>query len=226
MINFVNVSKSYNSGPRRIHALKDVSMSINTGEFVILWGKSGSGKSTLLNLISGIDHADSGTISVDDVKITEMNDDQVTRFRRRHVGFVYQFLNLISTLSVGENVMLPLDIEKHPPRDRRKRAKELLEEVGLADRFNDYPDRLSGGEQQRVALARALINNPSVILADEPTGNLDSETGKKVLTLLNRLGRQYKKTIIMVTHNTEDFTLGDRIYHLQDGQLCNGANGK
>jgi putative ABC transport system ATP-binding protein len=204
-------------------ALRDVTLTIASGEFVILLGKSGSGKSTLLNLISGIDKPDSGTIAIDDVSVTGMGDDQVTRFRRRHVGFVYQFLNLIPTLTVAENVFLPLELDRNPPGDGRDRALRLLDRVGLADRFSDFPDQLSGGEQQRVALARALINNPAVILADEPTGNLDSDTGDQVLSLLHHLGREHDKTIVMVTHNLEAKRYGDRLFQLSDGHLLNGG---
>jgi putative ABC transport system ATP-binding protein len=194
-------------------------MSIAPAEFVAILGKSGSGKSTLLNLISGIDRVDGGEIWVNGQNLTAMDDLQRTLFRRQNTGFVFQFFNLIPTLTVWENVMLPLELTGSEPQSAREHVASLLSEVGLADRKDTFPDRLSGGEQQRVAIARALVHDPVLVLADEPTGNLDEETGRKVLELLDRLTRQAGKNLIMVTHNPEAARFADRVLILKDGKL-------
>jgi putative ABC transport system ATP-binding protein len=187
---FENLTKTYLEGEKSRIVLRDASARIACGENVAILGKSGSGKSTLLNLISGIDLADSGTICVNGAEMTAMNERERTLFRRQKIGFVFQFFNLISTLTVLENVALPGELNGLSGRQARRRAQELLEAVGLPDRLDTFPDRLSGGEQQRVAIARALMNDPLLLLADEPTGNLDEETGVQVLRLLDRLTRQ------------------------------------
>ena len=214
-----NLTKAYLEGGKARTVLHNASAQIACGEFVAILGKSGSGKSTLLNLISGIDLADRGTICVDGTELTAMSERERTLFRRHKIGFVFQFFNLISTLTVLENVTLPGELSGQPMREARQRAEMLLEAVGLLDRLNTFPDRLSGGEQQRVAIARALINDPQLLLADEPTGNLDEETGEQVLALLDRLTRQAGKNMIMVTHSNEAAAYADRVLHLKEGKL-------
>lgn len=212
------LSKSYEEGDRKRMVLQDANLEVATGEFLAILGKSGSGKSTLLNLISGIDRSDQGTIRIQGQDLTAMNENQRTLFRRRNIGFIFQFFNLIPTLTVWENVILPLELTGKA-NGAVERAVELLENVELLDRRQAFPDRLSGGEQQRVAIARALVNDPLLVLADEPTGNLDDETGKQVLGLLDRLTRQASKNLILVTHNREAAANADRIVYLRDGHL-------
>jgi putative ABC transport system ATP-binding protein len=182
-------------------------------------GKSGSGKSTLLNLISGIDAPDSGQIWVEGRDLAALPERERTLFRRAQIGFIFQFFNLIPTLTVGENVSLPLELNRVPRTPAHKRAKDLLHEVGLCDRWDTFPEKLSGGEQQRVALARALVHNPLLILADEPTGNLDEETGAQVMSLLARLTREQNRTLLIVTHSAEAASHADRVLRLSHGQL-------
>jgi len=216
-----DLSKSFREGDRVRPVLNGASASLAPGEFVAVLGKSGSGKSTLLNLISGIDRADSGTVWLDGQNLTALNERQRTLFRRKHIGFVFQFFNLIPTLTVLENVILPLELGGLPTGKARQRTQPLLEAVGLLDRQGAFPDRLSGGEQQRVAIARALAHDPLLVLADEPTGNLDEETGQQVMTLLDRLTRQAGKNLILVTHSLEAAAHADRTLYLRDGKLCN-----
>jgi putative ABC transport system ATP-binding protein len=218
-LRLVNLSKTYLEGDVRRTVLSGANAALRCGEFVAVVGKSGSGKSTLLNLISGIDQVDSGEIWVGDLNLTSLNDQQRTLFRRQHTGFIFQFFNLISTLTVWENVTLPLELGGHPGSQDYERAECLLGEVGLLNRRDTFPDRLSGGEQQRVALARALVHDPQLVLADEPTGNLDEETGRQVLAMLDRLTRQAGKNLVMVTHSLEAAGYADRTLILRDGQL-------
>ena len=220
---FQDLTKTYLEGGQSRTVLRNASARIGCGEYVAILGKSGSGKSTLLNLISGIDLADSGIICVNNTDMTALSERERTLFRRRHIGFIFQFFNLISTLTVLENVTLPGELSGQPLRDARQRAATLLEAVGLHDRLGTFPDRLSGGEQQRVAIARALINDPLLLLADEPTGNLDEETGAHVLALLDRLTRQAGKNMIMVTHSNDAAAYADRVFHLRDGKLEQAA---
>ena len=196
-----------------------VNLDIAEGEFFVLLGKSGSGKSTLLNLIGGIDLAEGGSIAINGADITRFNDRQMTLFRRDHIGIIFQFFNLIPTLTVLENVMLPEELRGDSSKQTLERAREMLRRVGLADRADTFPDKLSGGEQQRVALARALASGPDLILADEPTGNLDEETGQQVLELLLELTRGAGKTLIMATHNPEIVPLADRVCRIHEGHL-------
>ncbi|MCS7056115.1 MAG: ABC transporter ATP-binding protein [Thermoflexales bacterium] len=219
VIKLDHVTKAYEEGGVQRVVLNDVSIEFGCGEFIVLLGKSGSGKSTLLNLIGGIDAPTSGEVWVDGQPITRMSDTERTLFRRRHIGFVFQAFNLIPTLSVRENVMLPLELSGRPSAEARRRAEALLDQVGLAHRMDAFPDRLSGGEQQRVAIARALINDPLVVLADEPTGNLDYDTGKLVLDLLDTLTRQAGKNLVMVTHSEEVVGVADRVFRLREGKL-------
>lgn len=215
MIKLENVSKGYSEGKVIHKILSDVNLNINKGEIIILYGKSGSGKSTLLNLLAGIDLPDKGSIYFEDVNITSLNEKERTLFRRKRIGFIFQFFNLIPTLTVSENLKFPLELNSEP----FKRVGEMLEEVGLSERLNAYPDVMSGGEQQRVAIARALIHNPDFILADEPTGNLDFETSKNIIDLIDRIVKQQGKTMIMATHSRDVMGLADRVLTLKDGQF-------
>ena len=194
-----NVTRSFREGERRNEVLKGLDLAVGAGETIALRGRSGSGKSTLLNLISGIDLPDSGEVIVAGQRITSMPERERTLFRRRHIGFVYQAFNLVPTLSVGDNVRLVLELNDISGREADDRVADLLQRVGLADRIDSYPDILSGGEQQRVAIARALCHDPAVVLADEPTGNLDDETASGVLDLLDKLVRQAGGTMIIAT---------------------------
>jgi putative ABC transport system ATP-binding protein len=199
--------------------LRHVNANFSKGESTAILGRSGSGKSTLLNLISGIDQADEGSIWLDGQNLNALSEKQRTIFRRQNIGFIFQFFNLIPTLTTLENVILPLELNGLETHRAREKAEPLLGEVGLLDRAQTFPDRLSGGEQQRVSIARALVHDPLLVLADEPTGNLDEETGKQVLSLLDRLTRQAGKNLILVTHSPEAAAYTDRILYLHEGQL-------
>jgi putative ABC transport system ATP-binding protein len=223
-IRFERLSKSYEEGSQRRVVLHEADATFQKGEFIAILGKSGTGKSTLLNVLAGIDRADSGRIWLDGTELTAMKERERTLFRRRNIGFIFQFFNLISTLTVLENITLPLELNDTPLAEARKRAEPLLEAVGLLDRAATFPDRLSGGEQQRVAIARALIHDPLLVLADEPTGNLDEATGKQVLALLDRLTRQAGKNLIMVTHSVEAASVADRVLTLHEGHLEEGPH--
>jgi len=211
--------KTFTEGGRERVVLDDIDFAFNSGEFVVLLGHSGSGKSTLLNLISGIDRPDKGDVTILGTMITRLSERGRTLFRRDHIGFVFQFFNLIPTLTVLENVTLPQELAG---RDRKiivPEAMKLLDRVGLADRRDTFPDKLSGGEQQRVALARALIHDPLLVLADEPTGNLDNDNGRRVLDLLLELTRNAGRTLFMATHNPDIAALADRVLQLSNGAL-------
>jgi putative ABC transport system ATP-binding protein len=223
--NFVRLeglSKGFEEGNQVRAVLREAYAEFAEGEFVAILGKSGSGKSTLLNLISGIDLVDRGDIWVSGQRLTTLNERQRTLFRRQNIGFIFQFFNLIPTLTVWENVVLPLELAGMDTGEARQRVETLLEAVGLLDRRDTFPDRLSGGEQQRVAIARALVHDPLLVLADEPTGNLDEATGQQVMALLDRLTRQNGKNLILVTHSNEAAAYADRILTLRDGRLVNG----
>lgn len=227
MNNFISVkelSKSYTEGTSIHKVLRNVSIDLTEGEITILFGRSGSGKSTLLNLISGIDIPDSGSISIDGIEVTSLSEKARTIFRREHIGFIFQFFNLIPTLTVFENLMLPLELNGKKGKKYETFAMELLEDVGMHSRSDSYPDILSGGEQQRVAISRALVNDPMIILADEPTGNLDFENGKKVIDLLDKLVRSRNKTLLMATHSREVIGMADRILRVKDGMLIETAS--
>jgi len=218
-IRLENLCKDFQEGPHVRTVLRGVNAAFAHGESVAIVGESGSGKSTLLNLISGIDYADCGAIWLDGQNLNALDERQRTLFRRHHIGFIFQFFNLLPTLTVWENVVLPLELNGINGVDARQRAESLLNAVGLGDRGDTFPDRLSGGEQQRVAIARALVHDPRLVLADEPTGNLDEETGRQILTLLDRLTRQAGKNLILVTHSREAAVYADRIFYLSEGQL-------
>lgn len=218
-LRFHDLTKSYYEGDVRRVVLQNAHAEFEPGEITAILGKSGSGKSTLLNLISGIDEADSGQIWVDGQDLTALSEHDRTLFRRARIGFVFQFYNLIPTLTVGENVSLPLELNRVPRSHAHKKAEEVLNVVGLLDRWKTFPEKLSGGEQQRVALARALVHDPLLILADEPTGNLDEETGAQVMSLLARLTREQNRTLLMVTHSPEAASHADRVLRLSHGQL-------
>jgi putative ABC transport system ATP-binding protein len=213
------VTRVFREGETERVALRGVGLEVRAGEVVGLLGRSGSGKSTLLNLIGGIDLPTAGDVEVAGVSLARASEHTRTLFRRRHVGFVFQFFNLIPTLTVAENLLLPLELNGRGGALARQRVDALLDEVGLADRAATFPERLSGGEQQRVAVARALVHDPDLVLADEPTGNLDLETGRLVLELLDRMTRQAGKTLVMATHAPEVVGLADRLLRLQDGRL-------
>jgi putative ABC transport system ATP-binding protein len=218
-LRFHNLTKSYYEGDVQRIVLQNARAEFQPGEITAIVGKSGSGKSTLLNLISGIDEPDSGQIWVDGRELSALPERERTFFRRARIGFVFQFYNLIPTLTVGENVTLPLELNQVPRPLARKKAQDMLEAVGLLDRWETFPEKLSGGEQQRVTLARALVHDPLLILADEPTGNLDEESGAQVMSMLTRLTREQHRTLLMVTHSLEAASHADRVLRLSHGQL-------
>ena len=219
VIEFRHLSKSYWEAGQEHVVLNDVNGKVHEGEFIVLFGKSGCGKSTLLNLISGIDAPSRGEILVRGQSLTGMSEDERTLFRRHHIGFIFQSFNLVPTLTVEDNLLLPLELTGRLGNGVRTGMAAMLEELGMSRRMDFYPDKLSTGEQQRIAIARALIHNPAIILADEPTGNLDHETGQEVLNLLDRLVRQAGKTMIMVTHSREVIGLADRLLTIRDCRL-------
>jgi putative ABC transport system ATP-binding protein len=219
MIRCIDVRKVYRQGKNEITALDGVSLQIARGEFAVIMGPSGSGKSTLLHLIGGLDRPTSGELLVDQRLIGQMPDDQVTLFRRTRIGFVFQFFNLLPTLTALENVTLPFILDGRTKTEAEQRAMALLIEVGLENRKNHLPEELSGGEIQRIAVARALTFDPPILLADEPTGNLDSKTGESILSLLRQINRENHCTIVMVTHSREAARCGDRTIFFRDGKI-------
>lgn len=216
-----NLTKTYGSGENLVHAVDDVSFSVEKGEFVAIVGASGSGKSTLLHLIGGVDRPTSGKIFVDGNDISKMNDDKLAVFRRRQVGIVYQFYNLIPILTVEENITLPCDLDGRGVD--RERLEMILDSFGLRARRKHLPNQLSGGQQQRTSIARALINNPSLVLADEPTGNLDSKSSDEVMSILKMCNQSYGQTVIMITHNLDIAKQADRIITISDGKIVEEA---
>jgi putative ABC transport system ATP-binding protein len=217
LVRLDRVTKDYSEGGELRHVLKDAYVAVAEGEFVAIRGRSGSGKSTVLNLVAGIDQPSAGDVIVDGTSLPRLNPTERTLFRRDHMGFVFQFFNLIPTLTVIENVLLPAELAS--VRGARGRAEELLARVGLEDRARSFPDRLSGGEQQRVAIARALVRDPRLVLADEPTGNLDDATGAAVMDLLDSVTRQAGKTLLLVTHSREVAARADRVLTIEAGGL-------
>ena len=220
------VTKTYREGGVERVVLREVEATIRRGELCVLVGRSGSGKSTLLNLIGAIDVPSAGEIAVDGVWLARAGEATRTLFRRRHVGFVFQFFNLIPTLTVEENLCFPLELNGWRGDAAAARVRALLSEIGLETRASAFPEELSGGEQQRVAVARALVHEPALVLADEPTGNLDLETGRQVIDLLDRLTRRAGRTMLMATHSAEVVGLADRIFRLEDGRLVEAAEAR
>jgi putative ABC transport system ATP-binding protein len=213
------IRKQYQMGAVTVDALAGVDFSVEQGEFVGVMGPSGSGKSTLLHLLGGLDQPSGGQVTLAGRALADLSDRQITITRRRQMGFVFQFFNLIPTLTTEENVALPMIIDGRRPRDYQQRVDHLLELVGLTGRRDHTPDQLSGGEQQRVAIARALVTEPAIVLADEPTGNLDSRSGDEILRLLRRLCDELNQTVVMVTHDPRAASYADRIVFLQDGRI-------
>ena len=212
-----NLFKIYGKGDTEVRALDNVSFSVSEGEFVAIVGASGSGKSTLLHLLGGVDRPTSGKVIVNGKDIYQLKDDELAKFRRREVGLVYQFYNLLPILNVKENITLPLDLDNKTVD--KERLNNLIKLLGLESRANHLPNELSGGQQQRVSIGRALIAHPSIVLADEPTGNLDSKSSDEIITLLKRCNTEYNQTIIMITHNMELAKVADRIIELEDGHI-------
>ncbi|MBQ3665362.1 MAG: ABC transporter ATP-binding protein [Lachnospiraceae bacterium] len=212
-----NLTKIYGKDQTKVYALDNVSFTVQKGEFVAIVGASGSGKSTLLHLIGGVDRPTQGKVYIDGQDIFSLNDDKLAVFRRRQVGLVYQFYNLIPILNVEENITLPLALD-HREADQEK-LEELLKRLGLSDRRNHLPNELSGGQQQRTSIGRALITNPALVLADEPTGNLDSKASDEIVALLKKSNKEYHQTIIMITHNLEIAACADRMIKIEDGHI-------
>ena len=216
-----DLTKLYKQGEIDVTALDHVSLEIRAGEFLVLMGPSGSGKSTLLHIIAGIDRPTSGQVRVQDIDITQLNESQLADWRNQNVGFVFQTFNLIPVLTAYENVELPLLLTRLPGKERRRLVTTALDLVGLGDRMKHLPKQMSGGQEQRVAIARALVTDPSLVVADEPTGNLDSHSAQEVLTILQSLSREMGKTVIMVTHDPKAAAYGSRQVHLEKGELTN-----
>lgn len=215
-----DLKKYYGSGENQVKALDGVNLSVEEGEFVSVVGTSGSGKSTLLHMLGGLDYATSGSVFVSGKEIFKLNESELTIFRRRNIGFIFQNYNLVPVLNVYENIVLPIQLDGEKP-DKRF-VGEIMEMLGIQNKKNSMPNQLSGGQQQRVAIARALASKPAIILADEPTGNLDSRTSAEVIGLLQMTNREFNQTIIMITHNEEIAQLADRIIHLEDGRVVGG----
>lgn len=213
-----NLSKVYGSGETRVDALRDVSFSVESGEFVAIIGPSGSGKSTLLHIIGGVDSADAGNVIISNTDVAALDETALAVFRRRQIGLIYQFYNLIPILNVEENLTLPLLLDGRKPD--KKAVDSLIGKLGLTDRLHHLPNQLSGGQQQRVSIGRALINNPALLLADEPTGNLDSENSRDILKLLRAFNREKGQTVIIVTHDEKIAMSADRIIAIEDGRIA------
>ena len=212
-----NLTKKYGKGNNEVIAINNISFSIEKGEFVAIVGSSGSGKSTLLHLIGGVDRPSSGKIFIEEKDISLLNDDELAIFRRREIGLIYQFYNLIPILNAEENITLPCDLDGK--KVEQNKLDELLKTLGLENRRKHLPNELSGGQQQRVSIGRSLINNPAIVLADEPTGNLDSKTSEEIVDLLKKSNKKYNQTIIMITHNLEIAKSADRIIKIEDGKI-------
>jgi len=219
IIEIKDVSKSYHRDSLRIPVLENITLSVPEGEFLGLMGPSGSGKTTLLNLIAGIDKPDNGTITVAGDEVTRLSESQLADWRSRHVGFIFQFYNLMPVLTAFENVELPLLLLKMSKKQRHEQVKTALSLVGLAERMHHYPRQLSGGQEQRVAIARAIASDPTILVADEPTGDLDKQSATEILELLDRLNKEFKKTIVMVTHDQRAAEKAHVVMHLEKGEL-------
>ena len=213
----VNLRKIYGQGETEVRALDGINLEVEKGEFVAIVGTSGSGKSTLLNMIGGLDVPTSGKVIVDGRELSTLKDEQLTIFRRRKIGFIFQNYNLVPVLNVYENIVLPVELDGN--KVDKKFMKEVVQMLGLEDKLNNMPNNLSGGQQQRVAIARALVSKPAIVLADEPTGNLDSKTSSDVLGLLKVTSQKFQQTLVMITHNNEIAQLADRIIRIEDGKI-------
>ncbi|MDU7337604.1 MAG: ABC transporter ATP-binding protein [Clostridium sp.] len=211
------LNKQYGTGANLVKALDGVALNVELGEFVAIVGTSGSGKSTLLHMLGGLDTPTSGSVEVGGKELSKMNDDQLTIFRRRNIGFIFQNYNLVPILNVYENIVLPIELDGEKPD--KTFINKIVKMLGLTEKLNNLPNNLSGGQQQRVAIARALATKPAIILADEPTGNLDSKTSQEVLGLLKMTSQQFHQTIVMITHNSEIAQLADRIVRIEDGRI-------
>lgn len=211
------LKKYYGSEVNLVKALDGVNLSVESGEFVAVVGTSGSGKSTLLHMLGGLDTPSSGNVEVDGRELSKMNDDQLTIFRRRNIGFIFQNYNLVPILNVYENIVLPIELDGEKPD--KAFIDKIVKMLGLTEKLNNMPNNLSGGQQQRVAIARALVTKPAIVLADEPTGNLDSKTSQEVLGLIKMTSQQFQQTVVMITHNNEIAQLADRIVRIEDGQI-------
>jgi putative ABC transport system ATP-binding protein len=223
LIEISNLKKQYVSGDDTVEALRGVDINIEAGEFVTIMGQSGSGKSTLLSVLGGMNHPSEGRVEMAGVKLYDLPGERLADFRAQNLGFVFQSFHLVSYLTALENVMLPLAIVRMGRLEKRGKAKNALERVGLGNKSDRLPNQLSGGEQERVAIARAIVNNPHILLADEPTGNLDSKTSDEVMALFRELNR-CGQTLVMVTHNRENTNYSDRTIYLKDGMLANGTS--
>ncbi len=218
LIEIKKLNKTYESGEESVMALREVDLNIDRGEFISVMGPSGSGKSTLLTILGGLNHPTTGDVAVDDIPIYKLSLEKLADFRREYLGFIFQSFQLIPYLTVTENVLLPLSITKRTHREQVKMAEEILKKIGLAGKARRLPDQLSGGEQERVAIARALVNSPPILMADEPTGNLDSKTGNEIMDLFKSLNKE-GQTIVMVTHNPENTSFSTRTISLRDGRV-------
>jgi putative ABC transport system ATP-binding protein len=224
LIQAKGLTKIYGSGATAVTALDHVNLNVNAGEFVAIMGSSGSGKSTMLHLLGGLDRPSAGGVSIDGTDIAAMRDDDLTKLRRRKIGFIFQFFNLIPVLNALENASLPVTLDGVKPAEAKKRATEWLQRFGLGDRLASRPDQLSGGQQQRVAVARTLVAEPALVLADEPTGNLDTRTGDEIASLLRQVTKDYGRTVVMVTHDPRIAAYADRIVFLKDGRVVDETN--
>lgn len=218
ILNAKNLKKYYGTEPNITKALDDVSLSIEKGEFVVIIGTSGSGKSTLLNMLGGLDRPTSGSVNIDNYELSDLSDDDLTTFRRKNIGFIFQNYNLVPILNVYENVILPVELDGADVD--KDFMYQVLDMLSIKNKVNNMPSNLSGGQQQRVAIARALVSKPAIILADEPTGNLDSKSSDDVINLLKASSRKFNQTIILITHNNEIAKLADRVVRIEDGKLC------
>jgi len=223
LVDIRHLVKSYRRGVQTVPVLSDITLAIGEGDFIALMGPSGSGKSTLLNLIAGIDRPDGGELRVGGMEITRLNESALAQWRAAHVGFIFQFYNLMPVLTAFENIELPLMLTRLTRKERRERVALVLDMVNLGNRAHHYPSELSGGQQQRVAIARALITDPTLIVADEPTGDLDRASAEEVLAMLQRLNRELGKTIIMVTHDAHAAGAARALVHLEKGELIDGT---
>ncbi|MXP77420.1 ATP-binding cassette domain-containing protein [Lachnospiraceae bacterium WCA-9-b2] len=218
ILSTTNLTKQYGKEPNVVNALKGIDLSIEQGEFAAIIGTSGSGKSTLLNMLGGLDRPTSGSVRVDDFELGKLNDEDLTVFRRQRIGFIFQNYNLVPVLNVYENITMPIRLDGKKPD--RKFIREIISLLGLDEKIYNMPNTLSGGQQQRVAIARALAGKPAIVLADEPTGNLDSRTSDEVIELLKVTSRKYSQTIVMITHNPEIAAQADRCIRIEDGRIC------